>query len=175
MNLPWTHCGLPALSLFSGKDKDGLPFGIQLVGKWHGDEAVRVTQRIGEIENIDLTQVIVDLQAAEMQKIAGPTPEIIWQTDLDGSLGLSDEQATSVFRIAQEAIEGSCSILLMTDDCIYAARDRLGHPRHTTVAGTLWPAGIGRVRGSHGRGGHHRPGHGVREDRHHQEHRPGGH
>ena len=29
-------------------------------------------------------------------------------------------------RIAQEAIEGSCSILLLTDEGIYAARDRLG-------------------------------------------------
>lgn len=36
----------------------------------HGDEAVRVTQRIGEIENIDLTQVIVDLQAAETSTAA---------------------------------------------------------------------------------------------------------
>ncbi len=29
-------------------------------------------------------------------------------------------------RLAQEAIDGSCTLLLMTDDCIYAARDRLG-------------------------------------------------
>jgi Asp-tRNA(Asn)/Glu-tRNA(Gln) amidotransferase A subunit family amidase len=40
MNLPWTHAGLPVLSLPSGKNQDGLPFGLQLVGKWHEDESV---------------------------------------------------------------------------------------------------------------------------------------
>jgi len=40
MNLPWTHCGLPTLSLPSGRDEAGLPFGLQLIGKWHKDEAV---------------------------------------------------------------------------------------------------------------------------------------
>jgi Asp-tRNA(Asn)/Glu-tRNA(Gln) amidotransferase A subunit family amidase len=38
MNLPWTHCGLPSLNLPSGYDRDGLPFGLQLVGSWNGDE-----------------------------------------------------------------------------------------------------------------------------------------
>jgi Asp-tRNA(Asn)/Glu-tRNA(Gln) amidotransferase A subunit family amidase len=40
MNLPWTHCGLPVLNLPSGKDENGLPFGLQLVGKWHEDESL---------------------------------------------------------------------------------------------------------------------------------------
>jgi len=40
MNLPWTHSGLPAVSLPSGKNEDGLPFGVQIVGKWHEDESV---------------------------------------------------------------------------------------------------------------------------------------
>jgi len=40
MNLPWTHSGLPTLGLPSGRNEIGLPFGIQLVGKWHGDEAL---------------------------------------------------------------------------------------------------------------------------------------
>lgn len=40
MNLPWTHCGLPTLGLPSGKDPGGLPFGVQVVGQWHGDEAL---------------------------------------------------------------------------------------------------------------------------------------
>jgi Asp-tRNA(Asn)/Glu-tRNA(Gln) amidotransferase A subunit family amidase len=38
MNLPWTHAGLPALNLPSGRSADGLPLGTQLVGRWHGDE-----------------------------------------------------------------------------------------------------------------------------------------
>jgi Asp-tRNA(Asn)/Glu-tRNA(Gln) amidotransferase A subunit family amidase len=38
MNLPWTHCGLPSLGLPSGRNENGLPFGLQLIGKWHQDE-----------------------------------------------------------------------------------------------------------------------------------------
>lgn len=40
MNLPWTHSGLPSLTLPSGKNEDGLPFGIQLIARWYGDEAL---------------------------------------------------------------------------------------------------------------------------------------
>jgi Asp-tRNA(Asn)/Glu-tRNA(Gln) amidotransferase A subunit family amidase len=40
MSLPWTHCGLPSLNLPSGKDENELPFGLQLVGSWHGDESL---------------------------------------------------------------------------------------------------------------------------------------
>jgi Asp-tRNA(Asn)/Glu-tRNA(Gln) amidotransferase A subunit family amidase len=38
MNLPWTQAGLPALNLPSGADEAGLPFGLQLVGRWNQDE-----------------------------------------------------------------------------------------------------------------------------------------
>ncbi|MCK5923385.1 MAG: amidase, partial [Methylococcales bacterium] len=38
MNLPWSHSGLPALNFPNGKDKNGLPFGLQLVGRWYEDE-----------------------------------------------------------------------------------------------------------------------------------------
>jgi Asp-tRNA(Asn)/Glu-tRNA(Gln) amidotransferase A subunit family amidase len=40
MNLPWTHCGLPTLGLPSGKDATGLPYGVQVVGRWQEDEAL---------------------------------------------------------------------------------------------------------------------------------------
>ena len=40
MNLPWTHCGLPTIGLPSGWSSDRLPLGIQLTGKWYGDERV---------------------------------------------------------------------------------------------------------------------------------------
>ncbi len=40
MNLPWTHAGLPAMSLPSGKTSEGLPMGLQVVGRWMGDEAL---------------------------------------------------------------------------------------------------------------------------------------
>jgi Asp-tRNA(Asn)/Glu-tRNA(Gln) amidotransferase A subunit family amidase len=40
MNLPWTHSGLPAVSLPSGYSGEGLPFGLQIVGPWLGDEVL---------------------------------------------------------------------------------------------------------------------------------------
>lgn len=38
MNLPWTHAGLPALSLPAGFTTRGLPMGLQLVAGWMKDE-----------------------------------------------------------------------------------------------------------------------------------------
>jgi Asp-tRNA(Asn)/Glu-tRNA(Gln) amidotransferase A subunit family amidase len=38
MNLPWTHAGLPTLSLPSGRSADGLPLGTQFIGRFGEDE-----------------------------------------------------------------------------------------------------------------------------------------
>jgi Asp-tRNA(Asn)/Glu-tRNA(Gln) amidotransferase A subunit family amidase len=38
MNLPWTHAGLPTLTLPAGKNEQGLPLGLQLTGRWYEDE-----------------------------------------------------------------------------------------------------------------------------------------
>lgn len=40
MNLPWTHAGLPALTLPSGHAANGLPLGLQCVGRFQRDEAL---------------------------------------------------------------------------------------------------------------------------------------
>ncbi len=40
MNLPWTHAGLPAMTIPAGLASNGLPLGIQLVGKFGADEAL---------------------------------------------------------------------------------------------------------------------------------------
>ena len=40
MNLPWTQAGLPAINLPAGKDQDGLPLGLQVVGNWYKDESL---------------------------------------------------------------------------------------------------------------------------------------
>ena len=47
-------------------------------------------------------------------------------TELVASLINQADTFTDGLRAAQEAVEGSCSILLLTDEGIYAARDRLG-------------------------------------------------
>jgi Asp-tRNA(Asn)/Glu-tRNA(Gln) amidotransferase A subunit family amidase len=38
MNLPWTHSGLPTLTLPSGKNTAGLPMGLQVVARRYADE-----------------------------------------------------------------------------------------------------------------------------------------
>lgn len=38
MNFPWTHGGLPAVNLPSGRNVEGLPLGLQLTGRWYADE-----------------------------------------------------------------------------------------------------------------------------------------
>ncbi|MCP5101236.1 MAG: amidase, partial [Chloroflexi bacterium] len=40
MNLPWTHSGLPTVSLPAGLNETGLPLGLQLTGRWYEDEAL---------------------------------------------------------------------------------------------------------------------------------------
>jgi Asp-tRNA(Asn)/Glu-tRNA(Gln) amidotransferase A subunit family amidase len=48
MCLPWTQIGLPAINIPTTKNEDGLPMGLQLVGKWNADEALLAWS--GEIE-----------------------------------------------------------------------------------------------------------------------------
>jgi Asp-tRNA(Asn)/Glu-tRNA(Gln) amidotransferase A subunit family amidase len=38
MNLPWTHAGMPAITLPAGKAKNGLPLGLQFVAPFDADE-----------------------------------------------------------------------------------------------------------------------------------------
>jgi Asp-tRNA(Asn)/Glu-tRNA(Gln) amidotransferase A subunit family amidase len=38
MNLPWTNAGLPVINLPSGFGQNGLPLGVQLIGRWQDDE-----------------------------------------------------------------------------------------------------------------------------------------
>ena len=42
-NAPWTMLGLPAIALYGGVDVDGMPLGLQLVGRAGGDEALLQT------------------------------------------------------------------------------------------------------------------------------------
>lgn len=38
MNLPWTHAGMPAITLPAGRDENGLPLGLQMVARFGDDE-----------------------------------------------------------------------------------------------------------------------------------------
>lgn len=40
MNLPWTHAGLPTVSIPAGVNRSGLPLGLQAVGRWYEDEQI---------------------------------------------------------------------------------------------------------------------------------------
>jgi Asp-tRNA(Asn)/Glu-tRNA(Gln) amidotransferase A subunit family amidase len=40
MNLPWTHAGMPAVTLPAGRGDQGLPLGLQLIGRFGEDEAL---------------------------------------------------------------------------------------------------------------------------------------
>jgi Asp-tRNA(Asn)/Glu-tRNA(Gln) amidotransferase A subunit family amidase len=40
MNLPWTHAGLPTITLPVDENEDGLPLGLQVIGRWYQDEAL---------------------------------------------------------------------------------------------------------------------------------------
>ncbi|MDP2328822.1 MAG: amidase family protein, partial [Dehalococcoidia bacterium] len=46
MNLPWTHAGLPAITIPTGS-VEAMPLGLQLAGRFGGDEAlVEVAARL---------------------------------------------------------------------------------------------------------------------------------
>lgn len=50
MNLPWTHAGLPAVTLPAGVAANGLPLGLQLVARFGADEAL-----LGWAEQLETT------------------------------------------------------------------------------------------------------------------------
>ncbi len=50
MCLPWTQIGFPAINIPTTKNDEGLPMGLQLVGKWNADESLLAWA--GEIEKV---------------------------------------------------------------------------------------------------------------------------
>lgn len=54
MNLPWTHAGLPAVTLPAGMAGDGLPVGLQLVGESDEDELLLAWSGLIEADLADL-------------------------------------------------------------------------------------------------------------------------
>ena len=79
---------------------------------------------VGVIKNIDeLVTRVFKNRAGHFSEMSGAE---INPTEVVAMLINQEESFTAGLTHAQEEIEGSCSILLLTDDGIYASRDRLG-------------------------------------------------
>lgn len=79
---------------------------------------------VGRIQNIEsLAAEVFSKRTAHFSEMSG---EEINPTELVATLINWEGSFEEGIHCAQQAIEGSCTLLLLTDDCIYAARDRLG-------------------------------------------------
>ncbi|MGD8698101.1 MAG: amidophosphoribosyltransferase [Gemmatimonadales bacterium] len=105
-----------------------------LISSHHGRYAIAT---VGKVDNLDeLVRDVLSKRGTHLLEMSGDEPN---PTELVANL--IDQGATLVegLRHAQESIQGSCSILLLTDEGVYAARDRLGRT----------PIAIGKKQGSY--------------------------
>jgi amidophosphoribosyltransferase len=87
---------------------------------------------VGRVTNLDeLAAESFRGRATHFSEMGGAR---INPTEMVASLINREDSLVAGIRAAQEKIRGSCSLLLLTDDAIYAARDRLG--RTPVVIGT---------------------------------------
>ncbi|MBD3370350.1 amidophosphoribosyltransferase [Candidatus Fermentibacteria bacterium] len=79
---------------------------------------------VGAVRNIDsLVGQVFDDRAGHFSEMTG---EGINPTEVVATLINQEDSFSSGLRRVQESIEGSCSVLLLTDHGLYASRDRLG-------------------------------------------------
>jgi amidophosphoribosyltransferase len=79
---------------------------------------------VGRIDNLDqLVAEVFEGRSAHFSEMSG---EVVNPTELTATLINHGNSFAEGIRIAQDAIQGSCSMLLLTDHALYAARDRLG-------------------------------------------------
>ncbi len=79
---------------------------------------------VGRIENLDeLAAEIFSSRTAHFSEMSG---DVVNPTELVATLINRESSFEDGIRRVQQQIEGSCSLLILTDDAIYAARDRLG-------------------------------------------------
>jgi len=79
---------------------------------------------VGKIANLDA--LCAELFKSRRTHFSEMSGEAINPTELVATLINLGDTFEEGIRYAQEVIEGSCSLLLLAEDCIYAARDRLG-------------------------------------------------
>ncbi|MBD3236888.1 MAG: amidophosphoribosyltransferase [Candidatus Eisenbacteria bacterium] len=112
----YKHVGRMGLGVIS--DYEDQPM---LVGSHHGRYAIAT---VGKLDNLEaLAREVLSGKAAHYSEMKGNEFN---QTEVVASL--IDRQDTLVdgLQYVHQKVVGSCSILLLTDDGIYASRDRLG-------------------------------------------------
>lgn len=92
-----------------------------VIGSHHGVYALTT---VGRINNLDeLVRRALSTRGAHLSEYKGNEYN---PTEIVATLINQQETIVDGIRWAQQQIEGSCSLLLLTADAIYAARDRLG-------------------------------------------------
>jgi amidophosphoribosyltransferase len=92
-----------------------------LIGSHHGSYALATVGRIHNLET--LTQKVLKNHIAHFSELS---MNVTNPTELVATLINNEENIADGIAAAQEAIEGSCTMLLLCEDGIIAARDRLG-------------------------------------------------
>ncbi len=78
---------------------------------------------VGRINNLEQ---LARRALARKHYFSGSSDGVISPTEVTAMLICQEESFEAGIRAAQEAIKGSCSLLLLTEKGVYAARDRLG-------------------------------------------------
>ena len=92
-----------------------------IIGSHHGVYAIAT---VGKVDNLDtLVSMALSKPGTHFSEMTGGN---VNPTQVVAHLIDQGESFAAGIAYAQEVIEGSCSILLLTDRGIYAARDRLG-------------------------------------------------
>jgi len=109
-----------------------------MIGSHHGVYALAT---VGRVNNLDaLVQNALARHGTHLSELKGNEYN---PTEVVATLINQQESLVEGITYAQRAIQGSCSMLLLTSDAIYAARDRLGRTpvvigrRHDGVAVTV--------------------------------------
>ncbi len=105
--------------------------GIGVISDYE-DQPLIIGSHLGKyaIVTVGVVQNLSNIVERVFSSKAGHFSEMSWggvnPTEVVAMLINQEDSFTAGLEKAQEIIEGSCSILLLTDDGIYAARDRLG-------------------------------------------------
>jgi amidophosphoribosyltransferase len=112
----YKHVGNMGLGVIS--DYEDQPM---LIGSRHGQYAVVTVGRVDNLRN--LAEEILRGQAVHFSEMKGNEFN---QTEVIAGLINQQDSLVDGLRYVHERVQGSCSVMLLTDHGIYASRDRLG-------------------------------------------------